>query len=45
MPVVASARVIGLLRAHPTLMQRPVVLRGARALIARPPEKVEELFR
>ena len=40
-----TARVIDLLLAHPKLMQRPVVLRGERALIARPPGKVEELFR
>jgi arsenate reductase (glutaredoxin) len=36
--------VIGLLLAHPELMQRPVVFRGARALIARPSEKVLELL-
>jgi arsenate reductase len=36
--------VIALLLAHPELMQRPVVFRGARALIARPSEKVLELL-
>ena len=35
--------VIALLLAHPELMQRPIVFRGARAIIARPSEKVLEL--
>jgi arsenate reductase len=37
-------RVIELLLEHPELMQRPVVFRGKRALIARPAEKVLELI-
>ena len=36
--------VIALLLQHPELMQRPVVFRGARAIIARPSEKVLELL-
>ncbi len=36
--------VVGLLLAHPELMQRPVVARGGRAVIARPPEKLEALL-
>ena len=36
--------VIDLLLRHPELMQRPVVFRGAEALIARPAEKVVELL-
>jgi len=36
--------VIALLLEHPKLMQRPVVVRGKRAVIARPSEKVEELL-
>ncbi len=36
--------VITLLLEHPELMQRPVVFRGERAVIARPPEKVFELL-
>jgi arsenate reductase (glutaredoxin) len=36
--------VIGLLLEHPELMQRPVVFRGDRAMICRPPEKVLELL-
>lgn len=30
--------------AHPVLMQRPVVVRGVRAVIGRPPEAVKSLF-
>lgn len=33
-----------LLAAHPKLMQRPVAVRGDKAVIARPSEKVEELL-
>ena len=33
-----------LLLAHPELMERPVVIRGGRAVIARPSEKVLELL-
>jgi arsenate reductase len=36
--------VIELLLRHPELMQRPVVFRGTRAIIARPAEKVLELL-
>ena len=36
--------VVGLLVEHPKLMQRPVVVRGERAVIARPSERVEELL-
>ena len=36
--------VVGLLLEHPKLMQRPVVVRGERAVVARPSEQVEELL-
>lgn len=36
--------VVDLLLEHPKLMQRPVVVRGERGLIARPSEKVNELL-
>jgi arsenate reductase len=40
----ARDAVIGLLLEHPELMERPVVFRGERAVIARPSEKVLELL-
>jgi arsenate reductase len=36
--------VIALLVAHPKLMQRPIAVRGDRAVIARPSERVLELL-
>jgi arsenate reductase len=36
--------VVELLLLHPELMQRPVVIRGERAIIARPSEKAAELL-
>jgi arsenate reductase len=36
--------VIAVLVAHPELMQRPVVVRGDRVVVARPPELVLELL-
>ena len=36
--------VVELLLKHPELMQRPIVIRGKRAIIARPPEKLEPLL-
>jgi arsenate reductase (glutaredoxin) len=35
---------IALMAEHPQLLQRPVVVRGERAVLARPVERVEELF-
>jgi len=40
----AKAAVVALLLKHPELMQRPVVIRAGRAVIARPPEKLNALF-
>jgi arsenate reductase len=37
-------QVVSLLLEHPELMERPVVFRGERAVIARPSEKVLELL-
>lgn len=39
-----EAAVAELLARHPRLMQRPVAVRGDKAVIARPSEKVEELL-
>jgi arsenate reductase len=40
----SADEVIDLLLEHPELMERPVVMRGERAIIARPSERVLELF-
>jgi len=40
----ARAPIIALLLEHPDLMQRPIVIRADRALIARPAEKLVVLF-
>jgi arsenate reductase len=37
-------QVIALLLQHPELMERPVVIRGRRAVIARPSERVAEIL-
>jgi arsenate reductase len=41
---VTREQVVTLLLAHPELMERPVVIRGGRAVIARPSERVAELL-
>jgi arsenate reductase len=41
---VTREQVVALLLAHPELMERPVVIRGNRAVIARPSERVLELL-
>jgi arsenate reductase len=41
---VTREQVVDVLTAHPELMERPVVIRGGRAVIARPSERVLELL-
>jgi arsenate reductase len=41
---VDAGAVVEILRKHPELMQRPVVLSEKRAVLARPPEKLLELL-
>ena len=41
---VEKKAVVALLLKHPELMQRPIVVRGNRAIIARPPEKLAALL-
>ena len=41
---VADDEAIALMAEHPALLQRPVVVRGDRALLARPIDRVLELF-
>ncbi|MBI3130738.1 MAG: arsenate reductase (glutaredoxin) [Acidobacteria bacterium] len=40
----SEAEAFEALRAYPILMERPIVVRGERAVVARPPERVRELF-
>jgi len=41
---VETNKIVTLLLTHPELMQRPIVIRGNRAIIARPPEKLDALL-
>ncbi|CAE6834246.1 arsenate reductase (glutaredoxin) [Paraburkholderia haematera] len=40
-----DAQLYEALAKHPVLLQRPIVVRNGRAVIGRPPENVEALFR
>ncbi|MDT8448731.1 MAG: arsenate reductase (glutaredoxin) [Wenzhouxiangellaceae bacterium] len=42
---VDDATLFGLMSEHPILIQRPIVVAGARARIGRPPENVLEILR
>lgn len=41
---VSDARLLELLVTHPELLQRPIVERGDRAVLARPPERVLDIL-
>lgn len=41
---VTREAVLDLLLEHPVLMQRPVIIRGDKAVLARPSDKVNELL-
>ena len=41
---VEKEKIVALLLEHPELMQRPVVVKSSRAIIARPPEKLSALL-
>jgi arsenate reductase len=40
----SDAQLLELMAKHPGLIQRPIVVRGKKAVVARPVEKVEELL-
>lgn len=44
LPLEDDSAVLAALEAHPELLQRPIVVRGHRAVLARPPERVLELL-
>lgn len=44
LPLEDDDAVLAALEARPELLQRPIVVRGDRAVLARPPEKVLELL-
>ncbi len=41
---VSAKAVVALLLKHPELMQRPVIVKGGKAVIARPPERLLPLL-
>lgn len=44
-PALGEAELIAAIVNHPRLLERPVVTHGNRAVIARPPERVQELLK
>jgi len=40
----SDEELIALMAKHPDLVQRPIVVRGDKAVLGRPPENVEKLF-
>jgi arsenate reductase len=41
---VSDAEIVDLMVEHPDLIQRPIVEKGARAILARPPERLKEIL-
>jgi len=43
-PDYSEAQILAAMNAHPRLIERPIVVRGERAVLGRPPENVLELL-
>jgi arsenate reductase len=43
-PTRTDEELLAALAAHPVLMQRPIVVRGSRAVVGRPTERIRELL-
>jgi arsenate reductase (glutaredoxin) len=43
-PAVSDDEVLDAMASHPELVQRPILERGDRAVLARPPERVREIL-
>jgi arsenate reductase len=43
-PTVTDAQIIDAMVAHPDLIQRPIVEKGSRAILARPAERLKEIL-
>ena len=41
---VSDAEIVDLMVKHPDLIQRPIVEKGAKAILARPPERLKEIL-
>ena len=41
---VSDAEIVDLMVDHPDLIQRPIVEKGAKAILARPPERLKEIL-
>ena len=42
-PTVSDAQILDAMAAHPDLIQRPIVEKGSRAILARPPARLKEI--
>ena len=40
----SDAEIVDLMVEHPDLIQRPIVEKGAKAILARPPERLKEIL-
>ncbi|MHA6494765.1 arsenate reductase (glutaredoxin) [Pseudomonas borbori] len=43
-PSLSDAQLIAAMAAHPKLIERPILVAGARAMVGRPPEKILEIL-